>query len=28
MGALTVPCSEEAFIELTCNLQSSSEEMI
>ncbi|MBA0846600.1 hypothetical protein Goshw_004377 [Gossypium schwendimanii] len=23
MGALTVPCSEEAFIELTCNLQSS-----
>ncbi|KAA3487755.1 auxin-responsive protein SAUR21-like [Gossypium australe] len=28
MGALTIPCSEEAFIELTCNLQCSSEEMI
>ncbi|TYH34264.1 hypothetical protein ES332_D13G116200v1 [Gossypium tomentosum] len=23
MGALTVPCNEEAFIELTCNLESS-----
>ncbi|XWS55034.1 hypothetical protein CRYUN_Cryun10bG0140300 [Craigia yunnanensis] len=23
MGALTIPCSEEAFIDLTCNLQSS-----
>ncbi|KAK8625133.1 hypothetical protein V6N13_090011 [Hibiscus sabdariffa] len=23
MGALTIPCSEEAFIELACNLQSS-----
>ncbi|TYJ00629.1 hypothetical protein E1A91_A13G098300v1 [Gossypium mustelinum] len=22
-GALTIPCSEEAFIDLTCNLQSS-----
>ncbi|KAE8724691.1 Auxin-responsive protein SAUR20 [Hibiscus syriacus] len=21
MGALTIPCSEEAFIDLTCNLQ-------
>ncbi|MBA0758511.1 hypothetical protein Gotri_021497 [Gossypium trilobum] len=23
MGALTIPCNEEAFINLTCNLQSS-----
>ncbi|KAG4111271.1 hypothetical protein ERO13_D13G093825v2 [Gossypium hirsutum] len=23
MGALTIPCSEEAFIDLTCNLQNS-----
>ncbi|KAK8625116.1 hypothetical protein V6N13_089994 [Hibiscus sabdariffa] len=23
MGALTIPCSEEAFIHLTCNLQCS-----
>ncbi|XP_022763126.1 auxin-responsive protein SAUR21-like [Durio zibethinus] len=23
MGALTIPCNEEAFIDLTCNLQSS-----
>ncbi|KAK8625128.1 hypothetical protein V6N13_090006 [Hibiscus sabdariffa] len=23
MGALTIPCSEEAFIDLTCNLQCS-----
>ncbi|KAE8724692.1 Auxin-responsive protein SAUR20 [Hibiscus syriacus] len=23
MGALTIPCSKEAFIELACNLQSS-----
>ncbi|KAE8667379.1 Auxin-responsive protein SAUR22 [Hibiscus syriacus] len=23
MGALTIPCSEETFVDLTCNLQSS-----